>query len=102
MISWLMFVAWLTGVVWAGQQPASKDTTRVGQYPTITLYNVSDDSVAFYVMGPRVDNAIRFLGILAPGDTTAYRSPYSGQVVVLGFPLHELGGRWFPTVADGP
>lgn len=68
----------------------------VGSYTTIPILNNGDDTLRVWVIAPKVDNAIRWMGLVPPHDTASLRVPYvSTKVTLLCFIDNHRGGFIF-------
>lgn len=88
-MTWLGYV--FTGVMLTGaivyQQHTETDPSApwasVKSDPFTWIVNDTPDSIAVFAQAPKVDAAVRFLGIIAPRDSALAKLPYADTEVLL-------------------
>lgn len=88
-MTWLSYV--MLGTILFGahkyerlqQDPPLAPWATVGSDPFVWIVNDTPDSIAVFAQAPRVDAAVRFLGIVAPQDSALAKLPYADAEVLL-------------------
>src|SRR5690242_10671771 len=99
-MTWLSYIfagVLLGGAVLYQQHPADKAESKIGSHYVALVKNPTSDSVLVAVIAPRVDSAIRPLGVLSPHDSGWARLPYGDPPVILLY-LNIRGSGWFHSV----
>lgn len=93
----LATAALFLGQVTMARQTPEKAESPIGSYYVARVQNLTADSVLVAVIAPRVDSAIRPLGVLAPHDSGWARLPYGDSPLILLY-LNTHGAGWFHPV----